>query len=199
MIMQALKEQTREAHNQVEAVSYSNNIMDGSLNAGQYTTIVIANYIFNKVVEETAYPLLITNGLGERLQLNLRTKTQLLLADLEHLGINPADIETTTLNITTIEHALGYLYVAEGSTLGGAVIARALAKNPNLTAIKSYNFYGCYGENVGNMWKDFIIAMESSAPRLNNNDAIIAGGQDAFTFFGKCLDLAKAYTGVEVL
>jgi heme oxygenase len=132
--MQALKEQTREAHNQVEAVSYSNNIMDGSLNAGQYTTIVIANYIFNKVVEETAYPLLITNGLGERLQLNLRTKTQLLLADLEHLGINPADIETTTLNITTIEHALGYLYVAEGSTLGGAVIARALAKNPNITS-----------------------------------------------------------------
>ncbi|UPT65770.1 MAG: biliverdin-producing heme oxygenase [Sphingobacteriales bacterium JAD_PAG50586_3] len=199
MIMQALKEQTREAHNQVEAVSYSNNIMDGSLNADQYTTIVVANYIFNKGVEEVAYPLLTANGLADRIQLSQRAKTQLLLADLDHLGINPADIETATPKITTIEQALGYLYVAEGSTLGGAVIARALAKNPNLSSITSYNFYGCYGENVGTMWKDFIIAMESSAPRINNNDGIVAAGKEAFDFFGKCLTIAKAFTKVEAV
>jgi heme oxygenase len=93
---------------------------------------------------------------------------------------------------------LGYLYVAEGSTLGGAVIARALAKNTNLASVTNYNFYGCYGENVGTMWKNFIIAMESTAPRLNNNEAIVVGGTNAFEFFGRCLQNAKTFTKAEV-
>ena len=48
------------------------------------------------------------------------------------------------------------------------------------------------------MWKNFIIAMESSAPRINNNPAIVAGGEEAFGFFGKCLEAAKTFTQVEV-
>lgn len=198
MIMQALKEQTREAHNQVEAVSYSNNIMDGILNLKQYTTIIIANYIFNKGIEDIAYPVIIESGMADRFELVSRSKTNLLLADLEHLGIGADDVDTFYPKITTIEQALGYLYVAEGSTLGGAVIARALAKNQNLQSVTSYGFYGCYGENVGTMWKNFIIAMESSAPRINNNPAIVAGGEEAFGFFGKCLEAAKTFTQVEV-
>lgn len=198
MIMQALKEQTRAAHDQVEAISYSNNIMNGSLNLKQYTTIIVANYIFNKAVEEKAYPAIAEKGLAAPFELDARRKTELLEADLNVLGIDATEVETLTPKISSTEQAMGYLYVAEGSTLGGAVIARALATNPNLTDVTTYNFYGCYGANVGPMWKNFIIAMESTAPRLNNNDAIVAGGQDAFNFFGKCLEVAKAYTQAEV-
>jgi heme oxygenase len=197
MIMQALKEQTRDAHNQVEEVSYSSNIMDGSLNLKQYTTIIIANYIFNKAVEDVAYPLLESIGMADRYELAARRKTALLQADLAHLGVDVDSIDTFYAQMPSVEIALGYLYVAEGSTLGGAVIARALAKNQNLETVTAYNFYGCYGENVGTMWKNFIISMESSAPRLNNNEAIVAGGRSAFDFFGKCLETAKAFTLVE--
>lgn len=198
MIMQALKEQTRDAHNRVEEVSYSTNIMDGTLNLQQYTTIVIANYVFNKAVEDVAYPFLESVGLADRFELKARSKNNLLLADLAHLGINADDIETFYPTIDSAETALGYLYVAEGSTLGGAVIARALAKNTNLATVTNYNFYGCYGENVGTMWKNFIIAMESTAPRINNNQTIVAGGTAAFAFFGRCLQTAKAFTKAEV-
>lgn len=198
MIMQALKEQTREAHNQVEEVSYSSNIMDGSLNLKQYTTIIVANYIFNNAVEDVAYPLLESIDMADRFEIAARRKTALLKADLSHLGVNVDSVDTFYAQMPSAEIALGYLYVAEGSTLGGAVIARALAKNKNLETVKTYNFYGCYGDNVGNMWKNFIIAMESSAPRLNNNEAILAGGRSAFDFFGKCLETAKAFTLVEV-
>ncbi len=198
MIMQALKEQTKEAHNQVEEVSYSSNIMDGSLNLKQYTTIIVANYIFNKAVEDVAYPLLESIDMADRFEIAARRKTALLKADLSHLGVDVDGVDTFYAQMPSAEIALGYLYVAEGSTLGGAVIARALAKNKNLETVKAYNFYGCYGDNVGNMWKNFIIAMESSAPRLNNNEAILAGGRSAFDFFGKCLETAKAFTLVEV-
>lgn len=196
--MQLLKEQTRAEHEAVEAVSYSTNIMDGTLNLKQYEVIVKANYLFNSFIEYTIYPLLKDNNLDSRFELATRAKTNLLLADLALLGIEAVELEPVTATVNTIEAALGYLYVAEGSTLGGAVIARALAKNPNLTSVTNYNFYGCYGENTGNMWKNFIVSTEATAGMLNNSNAIVEGAKNAFTLFGTCLEKAKTHSNIEV-
>lgn len=196
--MQLLKEETKGEHEQVEAVSYSTNIMDGSLNLAQYKTIIVANYLFNKAVEETAHKLIINRELGSRFDIANRTKTALLAKDIEQLNINISQIENIQLHIDTIEVALGYMYVAEGSTLGGAVIARALAKNQNLNQVTAYNFYGCYGEQTGPMWKNFIIATEATAGMLNNDAAIVAGAKQAFASFGQCLAIAKEHSAALV-
>lgn len=194
MIMQLLKERTKAAHEDVEAKAYSTNIMDGSLNRNQYNELLLANFIFNSGVETSAYYILRQNGFDAVFQLNDRIKTPALIEDLKLAGINPEAVETELPTINTVEEALGYLYVAEGSTLGGAVIARALAKNENLKEVTDYNFYGCYGELTGERWKNFLIAMEQAGGRLNNDEAIVAGGEKGFGYFGECLAKAKEYS-----
>ena len=195
--MQLLKENTHAAHEAVEAKAYSTNIMDGSLNKNQYTELIIANFIFNSGVETTAYYILRQNGFEGVFNLTDRIKTPALIEDLKLAGIDPVAIDTKLPEITTVEEAIGFLYVAEGSTLGGAVIARALAKNENLKGIEGFNFYGCYGELTGERWKNFIISTEQAGGRLNNTDAIVAGAQKGFEYFGECLATAKAYTKTE--
>lgn len=193
MIMPLLKEKTKQAHEDVEAHAYSTNIMDGSLTKAQYTELVVANFIFNSGVETTAYYVLRQSGYDTVFGLTDRIKTPALIADLQLLGIDPVGIETRLPEIESIEDALGFLYVAEGSTLGGAVIARALAKNPNLN-ITEFNFYGCYGELTGERWKNFIIASEQAAGRQNNDEAIVAGAVKGFEYFAQCLATAKEYS-----
>lgn len=198
MIMQLLKEETKAEHEQVEAVSYSTNIMDGSLSLAQYKTIITANYLFNKLVEENVHNIIQSKELGSRFDIVNRQKTHLLLKDIELLGIDISELGYPVIHIDSIEVALGYLYVAEGSTLGGAVIARTLAKNQNLANVAAYHFYGCYGEQTGPMWKNFIIATEATAGMLNNNEAIVAGAKQAFATFGQCLAIAKEHSGALV-
>lgn len=196
MIMPLLKEKTKQAHENVEANAYSPNIMDGSLNKQQYTELIIANYIFNTGVETTAYYALRRSGYDAAFALNDRIKTPALMADLQALGIDPITIETKLPAINTVEDALGYLYVAEGSTLGGAVIGRALAKNENLKDLTEFNFYGCYGELTGERWKNFIIASEQAAGRQNNDNAIVTAAIKGFEYFGQCLAVAKEFSKV---
>ncbi|WP_435524354.1 hypothetical protein [Chryseobacterium indoltheticum] len=51
------------------------------------------------------------------------------------------------------EHgALRAMYVVEGSTLGGNVIAKQLSKTEGFDNV-TFNFFGCYQENTGPMWK----------------------------------------------
>ncbi len=197
MVMQLLKENTRAAHEAVEAKAYSTNIMDGSLNKTQYTELVVANFIFNSGVETTAYYILRQNGFEGVFNLTDRIKTPALIDDLKLLGIDATTIDVKQPEITTVEEAIGFVYVAEGSTLGGAVIARTLAKNENLKTIGGFNFYGCYGELTGERWKNFIIATEQAGGRLNNSDAIVAGAQKGFEYFGECLATAKAFAKTE--
>lgn len=194
MIMQLLKEKTMAAHEAVEANAYSGNIMNGSLNKVQYTELLIANFIFNSGVETTAYYQLHTNGLDTLFGLTDRIKTPALIEDLKLVGIDPLTINTKLPIIESIEESIGYLYVAEGSTLGGAVIARALAKNENLKDIEGFNFYGCYGELTGERWKNFILSAERVCGQLNNDEAVITGAQKGFEYFGECLAIAKEYT-----
>jgi heme oxygenase (biliverdin-IX-beta and delta-forming) len=67
------------------------------------------------------------------------------------------------------DHALGRLYVLEGSTLGGAFIDRHLAGLPQLSHVRVRAF-SPYGAETGVMWHDF---------RRTTRDRIAAGGDAA--------------------
>jgi heme oxygenase len=47
------------------------------------------------------------------------------------------------------------MYVVEGSTLGGRLIARQVERGLGLGSNNGCSYFQCYGEQVGPMWKAF--------------------------------------------
>ena len=84
------------------------------------------------------------------------------------------------LSINDKFDALGAFYVLEGSTLGGAVIARTLKKNQHLSDIETYNFYGCYGEEIGMRWKQFCQVLLNEGQSTENQDKIVKSASNTF-------------------
>jgi heme oxygenase len=78
------------------------------------------------------------------------------------------------------EAVLGSMYVVEGSTLGGAIIAREVENRLGLTAETGCAYFRSYGRDIAAMWKSFgAVLLEASSPEAD--DLIVGAAQDTFT------------------
>lgn len=111
-----------------------------------------------------------------------RTKLPLLERDLRSIGAAPDRLRVSAPALGLAE-ALGAMYVLEGSTLGGQVIARHVAGPLGVTADSGLAFFTCYGARTGEMWKRFGDALESWAADDGDADAVVAGAIQCFTAF----------------
>lgn len=89
-----------------------------------------------------------------------RRHTLPLANDLQWLGETPATLAAlprcaTLPALYTIPQALGYLYVVEGSTLGGQLISRQLQQQWPALQEAGCQFFQRYGTQVGMMWRSF--------------------------------------------
>jgi heme oxygenase len=80
-------------------------------------------------------------------------------------------------------NGLGCLYVLEGSTLGGQLIARELERRFGIAEFSGSSFFHSHGSNVGEAWKEFC-----SAARTYGNDPIkehaaVKSAQETFACF----------------
>ncbi len=73
----------------------------------------------------------------------------------------------------------GALYVLEGSTLGGMLIARQLRERHGWES----RFYGVYGDRTAAMWRAFAQAVDGLGERLDV-DAMIAAAHATFDVYG---------------
>lgn len=81
----------------------------------------------------------------------------LLQKDLEQFkghDIQAFDISTKCKNSEYDEY-IGYLYLKQGSTLGGQVIAKHLEKHLGLEKNGQIFFFNAYGDQTGSRWKEF--------------------------------------------
>ena len=114
-----------------------------------------------------------------------RCKARLLARDLEALGLKSEDIIRLPqcqplMPLPAPEAVLGSMYVVEGSTLGGAVIARQVEKRLGFTAETGCAYFRSYGRNVAVMWKSLgAKLLEASSPEAD--DVIVESAQKTFT------------------
>jgi heme oxygenase len=112
-------------------------------------------------------------SLAREIELPARARAGLLVEDLVGLGAAPARIAALPLctgapPLRSEGDFLGALYVVEGSTLGGASIARALASKVGANR----RFFLGHGGERGRLWRDFV-------QRLDRLDAEPAEADDA--------------------
>lgn len=90
-----------------------------------------------------------------------RLKLPWIRADLLLFGIDPLADEylprhaPTPFVISNAAQLAGWLYAIEGSTLGGQVIARHVAKNLGLTSADGARFFNGYGQETAERWNVF--------------------------------------------
>jgi heme oxygenase len=108
-----------------------------------------------------------------------------LAADLEAIGVDPASVPrappTLLPRLPTFAHALGALYVLEGSTLGSRVILRDIEARIGPQITGATRFFGGRGTAVGPTWQTFKTALNAfgrERPRLGAD--VISGAEGAF-------------------
>src|SRR5579859_1237578 len=127
----------------------------GPISLSAYLTLMARLWGFYSPLEEQLAGVSGWSALD--IDLPRRMKAPLLMADL--LSLESAHIEVTGLavctrlpNVATLDRALGCLYVLEGATLGGQVIAHSLQRSLSLDARRGCAFFSSYGAAVGMMW-----------------------------------------------
>jgi len=174
MISVFLKEQTKQQHDDTEAKLQSQKIFDKSYTLDDYKKLLIHNYKLISRYEPQVQEQL--KGYPE-LKLDLRSKVDALKVDLNNLNIETQS-EALTQNLENEAEAFGALYVMEGSTLGGNVIAKQLKRNPEFENIE-FNYFGVYGENTGPFWQEFKSIIDEKITEEQYDDCV-TGAKKAY-------------------
>ena len=113
-----------------------------------------------------------------------RRKAGWLVDDLLALGARPSGATCTRLPVLdTLTAGLGSLYVLEGATLGGQLIARELARL-GVDAAHGGRFFASYGAEVGPRWRQFVDVLETHCAGEVATDAAIEAAAATFDRYG---------------
>ena len=176
MLSQKLSEQTRAAHRSIESSLAFAPVMSESFTLEQYTCLLKGFYGFIAPVESTVISLL-TDLLPDASE---RQKTGWLVQDLTALSLSSKEMSKLPLRHYTFTNryeAFGFLYVIEGSTLGGQMIVKKLKENP-LLASAVFHYYTGYGTATGQRWKAFKEAI-NHIPEAHHQ-AVVRSANDTF-------------------
>jgi heme oxygenase (biliverdin-IX-beta and delta-forming) len=117
--------ETQLLHNKIEQSFFFKKIIFQQITINEYRQLLKKFYGFIEPCEKSIHALSCKSILTHR------EKTILLKQDLQALGLLENEYSSISQcpvlpKLSKYEHVLGYLYVIEGSTLGGQIIIRML-------------------------------------------------------------------------
>ena len=178
MDLQQLRRETLPDHN---AVEQSVPLMDEELDVDTYVSYLLRLHGIIAAWEEWA-----TANAPAWIQplLAVRRRGQLLMLDLMWFGVDTSGEARPTLpEMRDTASLLGAMYVVEGSTLGGQLIARHVELVLGLTAGRGNAYFRGHNERTGQLWKEFCDALRTKVPD-GETDAVIAAAKAMFGIFG---------------
>jgi len=178
MVSEYLKQNTAEYHDAAEKLFNSEKIFNKTFTLEDYKKIIHTNYLMLLHSENKIFGSL-SGKYSEKLQLDDRKKLSLIEKDLESLSLEN-QAASHHLEFDNEHEALGAMYVIEGSTLGGNVIAKQLSKTEGFDNV-TFNFFGCYQENTGPMWKNFKKVLDTEVTEDHYKE-VLSGAKKLYTF-----------------
>jgi len=168
-LLERLKSETRPAHDRIETAM---DIGRRTTSREAYRALLCRFQGFHAAWEEAAGALAPDPGFFRQ-----RCKRSLLEKDLKALGMTAGEIDRLPrchplMPLPEPAAVLGSMYVVEGSTLGGAIIARDVERRLNLNVDTGCAYFGSYGRDTAAMWKSFG-AMLTAASSPDVDDLIV--------------------------
>lgn len=182
MISEQLKEHTREVHAATEKQLVG--LIKQLSKADDYARLLELFYSYFHPIEQQIMETLPSEILPD---LERRRKTAAILYDLRDLTARSelsVAISTAIPKINTPYQALGALYVVEGSTLGGKVIANMISQRLNLGAPFALSFFSSYGDRAFEMWNDFKSAINNMVLTPAQSEELLQAAYETFRMFG---------------
>jgi heme oxygenase (biliverdin-IX-beta and delta-forming) len=164
-LLARIRSETRPFHERLERQMI---LMRPDLSLARYRDVLEAFHGFYKPWEAAIFPLL-DSALPASLA--SRRKLPLLEEDIRALGGSPESVACCPDLPSTgdLALALGSMYVLEGSTLGGQIISRHLARRFCFPKQGGCRFFTAYGPETGRMWREFGAILENqSGPEFDD-------------------------------
>lgn len=189
---QKLKAQTRLAHDLVERSAEP-------LLAPDLTLASYRNFLARLIDFMSLHEPIITESMGHDpwinlLGYNLRQKLPPLLRDYHQLDgvcIDEQDDQVypdspVSIPLKTTAQRLGFLYVLEGSTLGGLIIAKKLETALQLSKVGGTHYFNIYRNETWPKWAQFIqVFNEYCHQNPTEYEAILQSSLQTFTIYHK--------------
>jgi heme oxygenase len=169
-ILQLLRTETRPYHDALEQNEFNRTLQDGTITAPITHRFLARLYGFLVPYEAR----LRQHDFAPEWQIGQRQRAHLILQDL---GVEAAALPLC-LQMPTLAawpQLLGAMYVLEGSTLGGQVLSRQLAK----AGIEARSYFTGNGEQTGPLWKSFCERLSAAATE-ENQAQIVASAASTF-------------------
>lgn len=177
MISQSLKQSTKDAHLLLEkkVIARLKNIKAQK----DYGELLQYFYVYFSALEQLISPFITADVLPD---IAKRRKVDLLRQDILTTGANPEVVIPYTLpNVSSVEQALGVMYVMEGSTLGGAVIVNMLRDKMGFA--QGLSFFSGYGSDTKDMWARFVNTINEYNRTELQAEQMIQAANETFLHF----------------
>ena len=175
-VLTRLRHETRPQHEALETLEFNRLLSAGTPSAAATRHFLAKMYGFVLPYEAALRALAPT--LGPAWEVPARQRAQLLAHDLGGAAVVAAlPLCAAMPPLGTVPALLGAMYVLEGSTLGGQVIARQLAK-AGLPG--PFTYFAGYGPATGSRWKTFCALLGEAATEPATQDAVVASAGRTF-------------------
>jgi heme oxygenase (biliverdin-IX-beta and delta-forming) len=201
MLLDTLRTETLAYHERIERSPLFRGLLSSTIVPRFYAAALGIHYGFYAPLE--ARLLFATDWPALGLELGPRLKTPMLEADLSCFGLEGELLRA----LPSCEHlprlpdlpaALGCLYVLEGATLCGQLVARQLAISLRLGPDSGTAFFSSYRTQVRPMWQQFAELVERHG--AIRPDAVIAAASATYAALEAWfVEGYRAITGARVL
>lgn len=181
MLVTTLREETRAYHERIERSPLLRELLSPTVTTRFYAAALGIHYGIYVPLEARLRFAADWPALG--FALTPRLKTPLLEADLAHFGFEGELLRAlpSCIHLPRLPDrfaALGCLYVLEGMTLCGQLVARQIALSLQLEPTNGAAFFNSYGAQVRPMWQQFAATLQTLGHE--QPDAIIAAASATY-------------------
>lgn len=181
-LLARLRAETRPHHDALEQNPFNQALLRSDVTAAVVTRFLAKLYGFLVPYEAR----LAAHGFGPAWQIAARRRAPLIRADLGAAVADALPLCAALPPLATEAQLLGAMYVLEGSTLGGQVIGRALAK----AGLPPSAYFVGYGARTGPLWQDFGRALTETVTAPADQDAVVASAGATFLALSEWINRA---------
>ena len=165
-LLAQIRANTREAHDRIEAAPSLSCLLSPDLAIEEYVSALQILHSFQ--AGATRRVAAATLMLPETCRAD-PSRLRAIEADLTWFGVLPRRELVLPPGLGRREHALGAMYVVEGSSLGGRVIGRAVSRSLGVTADTGGAFFlGQTADAARDRWRNFVDSVNEFGEELDS-------------------------------
>ncbi len=198
-VMDALRESTKDMHNDTEGHEFQRSLGSGRLDRARYITYLEQLYLMHKHLAELLGRCAKSSPAIDGVVQDYHHDHGAVLGDLKYFGVEGsqakplAATEKICARMDQYEKSepinlLGHLYVLEGSTNGAKFMAKNIIAGMGLPQDQGASYFDRYGENQRQRWTAFKERMNANGFDRKQIDHIVEAGKEMFIAFSEIGD-----------